>query len=303
MPGLRLFASLLETTSEPGAWAALRETEGWDGVSVADHVFIETQPTPHVWVAATEMALATSRITISTAFANNLVRSPVEFAQAALTLQRASKGRFEAGLGAGWDQLELDAIGVRFPPTADERAGRYIEAAKVVRQLFDNRQASFAGQWYTLNVERIGPDVPVPPPLVVSVGGPRTTTALTPIADVIELKLPGFATTGKGSIYPRDLANVTLDSVAARVAEIRALRPDAVIGMIGTAGCGDEPVVQILRRKLDGSILAGLFGHPEKVAATVRAFAALGISRIGFGAVTPSTFASLAPYLPAMREE
>ena len=43
-------------------------------------------------------------------FANNLLRSPVEFAQAALTLQRASDGRFEAGLGAGWSREEAEGI-------------------------------------------------------------------------------------------------------------------------------------------------------------------------------------------------
>ena len=43
----------------------------------------------------------TERVTLLSCFANNLLRSPVEFAQAALALQRASGGRFEAGLGPG----------------------------------------------------------------------------------------------------------------------------------------------------------------------------------------------------------
>ncbi len=297
MTRVRFIPTLLDDSTAPGRWAAEREAEGWDGVAVSDHVAIEAQTVSHVWVAATEMALATSTVTVATAFANNLMRSPVEFAHAALTLQRASHGRFEAGLGAGWDQTEMNAMGVRFPPTANERAGRYIEAVTIVRALFDARSASFSGEWYSVDIASIGPAVAVAPALVVSVGGPRTTAALTPLADVIEVKLPGFATTGKGSLYPRALHAVTFDHVTRRISQVRDLRPDAVIGLFLTVGCGAEPVVGVLRQKLEGSVSAGLFGEPAEVAATVRAIAGLGVSRVGLGSVTPTTYARLAEHL------
>jgi alkanesulfonate monooxygenase SsuD/methylene tetrahydromethanopterin reductase-like flavin-dependent oxidoreductase (luciferase family) len=292
-------ATLMDTTPAPGPWAAAREAEGWHGVAVPDHVFIERQPVAHLWVTATELALATSRVTVATSFANNLLRSPVEFAQAAMALQRASGGRFEAGLGAGWDQRELEATAVRFPPTAGERAGRYIEAATIVRQLFDTGAASFQGEWYRAEVPAIGPINVSPPPLVVSVGGPRTTAALVPIADIVEVKLPGFATTGKGSFHTRSLRAVTDDDLARRLDAVRSRRQDVPLGLFVAAGCGSGPVVGILRDQLEGSIFADLFGEPAMVADALERLGAAGVGRITIGAVTPDTYELLAPALVA----
>lgn len=292
-----LVATLMDSASAPGPWAAEREAEGWDGVAVPDHVFIETQPVAHLWVTATELALATTRVTVATSFANNLLRSPVEFAQASLALQRASGGRFEAGLGAGWDQSEIEATGVKFPPSAGERAGRYIEAATIVRALFDEGRASLRGRWYSVDVSVIGPAPTTAPTLVVSVGGPRTTAALTPLADIVEVKLPGFATTGKGSFHTRSLQAVTAADITARLDQVHTLRPEVPLGMFVAAGCGDHPVVGHLRSRLEGSMFASLFGAPAGVAATIRELASLGLARLTIGAVTPETYRLLGPAL------
>ena len=93
--------NFISVDDDPAQWARDREAEGYPIISVADHIS-SPQPHPHVWVTATTFAMATERIRVMIAFANNLVRSPVEFAQAALALQRVSGGRCEAGLGAGW---------------------------------------------------------------------------------------------------------------------------------------------------------------------------------------------------------
>lgn len=293
----RFVATLMNSDESPGHWARAREREGWDGLAVPDHVFIETQPVAHLWVTATELALATESVTIATSFANNLLRSPVEFAQASLAVQRASGGRFEAGLGAGWDQVELEATGVLFPPTAGERAGRYIEAGRIVRQIFDEGRATFAGDWYQVDAPIVGPACATAPPLVVSVGGPRTTAALAPIADIVEVKLPGFATTGKGSFHTRSLREVTTEDIVARLDAVRAHRADAPLGMFVAAGCGDHPVVEILQRQLQGSPFADLFGEPGSVAVGLRNLAGLGLDRITIGAVSTETYELLAPAL------
>ena len=68
-----------------------------------------------------------------------------------------------------------------------------------------------------------------------------------------------------------------------------------------TVGCGDDPVVQVLRRRLDGSFSAALFGAPAEVASTLRDLAGIGIARIAVGAVNTSTYARLADHLPSAR--
>ena len=121
--------NFISVDDDPAQWARDREAEGYPIISVADHIS-SPQPHPHVWVTATTFALATERTRVMIAFGNNLVRSPVEFAQAALTLHRVSGGRCEAGLGAGWAENEITGMGWKFP-SARDRVGQYIEALQI----------------------------------------------------------------------------------------------------------------------------------------------------------------------------
>ena len=156
----------------PATWARAREAEGWHGVAVADHLWHRERAYPHVWVSLGAMAAATTRVMLTSSFANNLIRSPVEFAQAAMTVQQASDGRFEAGLGAGWVRAEIEQIGHRYPPPP-ERISRYIEAITIAGELLRTRHCTYHGEYYGVDVDILGPDV-APPPLVASVGGPRS---------------------------------------------------------------------------------------------------------------------------------
>ena len=74
----------MDVTVKPGEWARQREDEGWHVLSVADHFYTDHRPFPHVWVATTAIASATTRVKVTTSFVNNLLRSPIEVAQAAL---------------------------------------------------------------------------------------------------------------------------------------------------------------------------------------------------------------------------
>ena len=149
-------ANLLDCDVDPAAWARRREDEGWDVVGCADHLFSPRRVYPHLWVTLATMAAATSRIRLTSSFANNLMRTPVEFAQAALQMQAVSGGRFEAGLGAGWDAVETAGAGLEFP-AAGARAGRYAEAIRIVRQLLDTGACEFHGDHYDIDIPALGP--------------------------------------------------------------------------------------------------------------------------------------------------
>lgn len=71
---------------KPGIQAKAREVEGWHGVCASDHLRVGTTRDTYVFVAASQIACPTSKIKITTSFCNNLFRSPVEFAQAALAI-------------------------------------------------------------------------------------------------------------------------------------------------------------------------------------------------------------------------
>ncbi len=269
-------------------------------LAAADHLWDGTRAYAHWAVILTQFAMATTRPLVTSSFANNLLRSPVEFAQAALTLQRASKGRFEAGLGAGWAEAEITGIGLEYP-TPGGRAGRYREAMHIVRTLFDTGSCRFTGEFYDVDVPATGPGV-VAPPLVASVGGPRTIREVVPLVDRVELKVSSAATRG-GQLDLARLGTVDLDHLRHLVELVRAVDDEVPIGVFLMAGCGDHPRVTAMQSVLGESFMGRLVGHPESVAAAIRDLEAEGIGRVQITPYTPDTLSLLAPYLATDRAE
>jgi alkanesulfonate monooxygenase SsuD/methylene tetrahydromethanopterin reductase-like flavin-dependent oxidoreductase (luciferase family) len=74
---------------------------------------------------------------------------PAVLAKAAVTVDHLSGGRLEFGIGAGWAENEHTMLGLPFG-TAGDRADRLEEACQVIRSLWTQARASFAGQHYQL---------------------------------------------------------------------------------------------------------------------------------------------------------
>jgi alkanesulfonate monooxygenase SsuD/methylene tetrahydromethanopterin reductase-like flavin-dependent oxidoreductase (luciferase family) len=299
---VEFLANLVEPDVDPGTWAATREAEGWDAVAVADHYFLDNGGTqlrwyPHLWVAASQMAAATERVQLSSSFANNLFRSPIEFVQASLTMQRVSGGRWNAGLGAGWARAEMDSTGQVYPAPR-QRADRYIEAIKVVRQLFDTGQCVLEGEHYNINVPECGgfEDV-TPPPLIGSLAGPRTIAGGTPYLDWVEL-MPAMATARNGNSDGTDLATIPKTRLVEMIDQVRRVKEDVKLCFGAVCGIGDDPMSQFLTPHFtEDSLYGGLFGSPEKVAENLRDLESYGISRVSIVTADPHLFEKLAPLL------
>jgi alkanesulfonate monooxygenase SsuD/methylene tetrahydromethanopterin reductase-like flavin-dependent oxidoreductase (luciferase family) len=286
--------NLVDGSLDPAEWASRREGERWPVLAAADHLWDGTRAYAHWAVILTQFAMATTTPLITSSFANNLLRSPVEFAQAALSLQRASQGRFEAGLGAGWAEAEVTGIGLEYP-TPGGRAGRYREAMHIVRTLFDHGSCRFVGEFYDVDVPVTVPGVAAPP-LVASVGGPRTIREVVPMVDRVELKVSSAATRG-GQLDIARLATVDRDHLRSLVAQVRAVRDDIPIGVFLMVGCGDHPRVAAMQSVLGDTFMGHLVGHPESVAEAIRSLEADGITRVQITPYTPDTLSLLAPFL------
>lgn len=284
--------------NDPGPWASEMEAAGWDGICASDHFWVADDPYPHVFVTATGMACATSRIRITSSFCNNLFRSPVEFAQAALSLQQASHGRFEAGLGAGWAKAEMLASGMQYPD-GPGRMSRYIEAMQIAGSLIRTGQCRFKGDYYQIDISgdnRIGPVVEQPPPLVGSVGGPRGMREITPLVDRIEVKASARSTRG-GQIDLAVMATVTGDEIRRNVDRVRAVDDSIPVGVFILTAAGDNETVRGMKALMGNGYLGNFMGHPEDVAASLAALADIGISRVQLTEFAPGSHQSLAPYL------
>jgi alkanesulfonate monooxygenase SsuD/methylene tetrahydromethanopterin reductase-like flavin-dependent oxidoreductase (luciferase family) len=292
---MELVANFLTAEVPVVDWARRREDEGWDVLGCADHFFSPNRAYPHVWVTLATFAAATSRVALTTSFANNLFRSPVEFAQAALQMQAVSGGRFEAGLGAGWDRDEAVAAGIEYP-AAGERAARYAEAIEIVRRLLADGSCSFAGEHYRVDVPVLGPRFMPPPPLVASLGGERTIRRIGPLADRIELQLIAAATRG-GTLDAATLAAIPRSHLDELVAKARAVNPTAPLGVFVLCSVGDDERTRSWADRLEGSFMGGFFGPPEKVASSVHALGDAGITRAQLSPFTEGSFDLLAPYL------
>lgn len=269
---------VVNTTSgdvEPQALAAAVEAGGFDGISCSDHMF-RTQAYPHVWVTLAAMATATRRITLGSAFANNLFRSPVEFAQASLSMQQLSGGRFQAGLGAGWLAREVTGAGLAYPDPAG-RARRYREAVLIVRELFAAGRCTFEGEFYSIDCPAM-PAVESPPPLVVSVGGPWTIRNVAPLADRVELKF-GRSTRG-GDLDATELASASRDDLRAMVEQVRSVAPSVPLGAFAMIAVGDEPEVDRVRTMLGDGLYSQFVGEPGRVLENLRSLGELGIDRV-----------------------
>lgn len=286
------------SVSHPGRWAAEKEAEGWHGICASDHLWVGATRYPHVFVAATQMACATERTRITTSFCNNLFRSPVEFAQAALSLQAASAGRFEAGLGAGWSKDEIDAMGYEYPD-GPGRVGRYIEALTIVRSLLATGQCEFSGRFYTVKItgdQQLAQVSDVPPPLIAAAGGPVALKGVTPLVDRVEIKASSRSTRVGHLDFPI-MATVTEDEVRAQVDKVRSVDPDMPLGIFILTGVGDSPAVKGIRSGLGDGYLARFLGEPERVADALRSLAELGISRIQLTELAPGSHTLLAQHL------
>ena len=281
--------------NDPGIWAAEMEALGWQGICASDHFWIGESRYPHVFVTATRMACATSRIKLTTSFCNNLFRSPVEFAQATLALQQASNGRFEAGLGAGWAEEEMTAIGLQYPdgPT---RMSRYIEAIKVVRSLIETGQCQFAGDHYDIDrtgSKAVGPVSSKPSPLIGSVGGPRGMREVTPLVDRIEIKASARGTR-VGYIDINIMATVTEDEIRRNIDSVKAINPEMPLSIFILSAVGDNPAVNGMKSAYGEGYLGNFHGHPDDVARSLESLSAIGIDRVQLTEMAPGSHEALA---------
>jgi F420-dependent oxidoreductase-like protein len=156
------------------------EAAGFDVVSVPDHVHqnqVAGGPQAPMFEAYTllgALAMRSASASLMSLVTPVTLRSPGLLAKAVITLDALSGGRAVLGIGAGWDAAESQAYGVPFP-SIGERMDRTEEAVSVCRALFQNPQASFQGDYYSLreaySVPRPIADIPV----MVAGGGERRT--------------------------------------------------------------------------------------------------------------------------------
>jgi probable F420-dependent oxidoreductase len=194
MTGRPLRFALVHSSPVGADWPArVREASdlGYGTLFVTDHLDGQPAPGPALGMAA---ALAPALRVGTLVYCNDL-HNPVVLAREAMTLAHLSDGRFELGVGAGWDPRDYAASGVPFDRPG-VRVERLAESLGILRRCLRGEAFAHSGEHYAM-----APDVPVgpvpaaPPPLLVGGGGPRLLAVAGTYADIVSLnpRLDGAA--------------------------------------------------------------------------------------------------------------
>ncbi len=126
------------------------------------------------WTSLAAMATVVKRARIGCMVTSVTYRHPAVLAKMAVTVDHISGGRLEFGLGAGWHEAEHRGYGISFPP-AGERVAMVDEALQVIKALWTEDTADFAGAHFRLQDAVCNPKpVQLPhPPIVVAGHGEK----------------------------------------------------------------------------------------------------------------------------------
>jgi alkanesulfonate monooxygenase SsuD/methylene tetrahydromethanopterin reductase-like flavin-dependent oxidoreductase (luciferase family) len=156
--------------------AKVAEASGFTGIALMDHLAPPLAEGHHYhdamvtagWVAASTRSLRVSHLVLCDSF-----RHPAILAKQAVTLDHASGGRFELGIGWGSVPAELERFGIG-STDARERVERLGETLQVVRALWSGEPVSFSGKYHRIVEAQQQPTPLGEIPIVIGGAGPRT---------------------------------------------------------------------------------------------------------------------------------
>lgn len=150
------------------------ERLGYDSIWLYDH--FHTVPTPELettfecWTSTATLARDTSRIRIGQMVTCNGYRNPAYLAKVASTVDVASHGRLDFGIGAGWYEHEYNAYGYPYPD-GPERLRMLGEALQLIHALWKDDYATFEGKYYQVRGAINEPKGVQKPHIPIWVGG------------------------------------------------------------------------------------------------------------------------------------
>ena len=147
------------------------------------------------WMALAFAAGKTSRIKLGTLVTGVTYRYPGILVKIATTLDVLSQGRAYFGVGAAWNEVEHQGLGVPFPPVA-ERFERLEETLQIALQMWAGNDEPYQGKHYQLARPLNSPQAvqrPHPPILIGGSGERKTLRLVAQYGDACNL----FARMGK----------------------------------------------------------------------------------------------------------
>jgi len=155
------------------------EAMGYESLWVIEHLLTARGLYGTAWLSPLETlsfaAGCTSRIALATGILIAALRNPVFVAKEIASLQFLSGGRFELGIGVGWDGHEFEVAGVPLK----ERGRRTDEILGIFERLWTGKPVTHHGRYYHFDDVVIDPPLRQKPRLWLA-GGSKIVTELSP---------------------------------------------------------------------------------------------------------------------------
>jgi alkanesulfonate monooxygenase SsuD/methylene tetrahydromethanopterin reductase-like flavin-dependent oxidoreductase (luciferase family) len=265
-----------------------------DGVVVfdrADHYTFGTSSrhTMDAFTSLAGLARDTETVRLCVLVSPITFRHPAVIIKSATTIDEMSGGRFMLGVGTGWMQQEHDAFGFDLWPMR-ERFARLEEALQFVRAALSADATGFSGDYYRLQDIDVLP-TPMHLPIIVGGGGRRRTPTLAgryadeynQFGDAPEALAPKFDIfRGAAREAGRDPDGIVVSVVSqAYVGADEAAYRD----VLGAAAAAREIEPAEFEDRLRSRNI--ILGTPDRAAALVDAWQALGVTRLYLQLIDP----------------
>jgi alkanesulfonate monooxygenase SsuD/methylene tetrahydromethanopterin reductase-like flavin-dependent oxidoreductase (luciferase family) len=165
--------------------ARAAEAAGFAGVAGMDHLtppLAESQPMFEAMITNTWLASRTESLRVGSLVLCDSFRHPAVLAREAVTLDHASGGRFELGIGWGSVADELGTFGVG-SQEAKVRLGRLRESLEIMTALWTGEALDYEGEYFTLHGAQQVPGPVGHIPIVIGGAGKGTMKLVAEHAD------------------------------------------------------------------------------------------------------------------------
>lgn len=275
------------------ALARAAEAAGIEAFFRSDHYLSfpgePDRPTTDAWTTLAGLARETTRIRLGVLVSPVTFRVPGSFAKVVGTVNEMSGGRVEAGVGAGWNELEHQRLGIPYPPLR-ERYDRLEEALAVIHGLWTEPDGwSYEGRHWQVRDALFRPR-PVagerrhPNLILGGDGGPRLARLVATYADEFNRQSASadrvraaYANVAEACrAIGRDPDTVVRSAmVGVLVAETEAELEERVAQLLAFTGAGEDAAAWLAERRT-----RWIIGTPDQAWQRIRDLEAAGVQRI-----------------------
>ena len=268
--------------------AEAADRSGFDTVLVMDHFYqlpILGRPDDYMvecYTLLAALAQRTSTVRLGALVTGNTYRNPALLAKTVTALDIVSSGRAQLGIGAGWFDVEHEALGFEFG-TFTDRFEKLEEALQIIIPMLRGERPTLAGRHYTVT-EAINQPPPVGRvPVMIGGGGERKTLRLVAqyadesnlISEPAEIPRKLDALAAHCERLGRDRSEITVSvQRTVCIAPTHEQAQADIARYLGERGIDLATADEATRRMIEGRIT---FGDPDEVGEQLAAILDVGV--------------------------